>query len=160
MQYRDRAAERREVHHLPDRPALDPDPRRPKDKDAAPVAPAAKPPAPPAEDVGNKLLAKMGWTSGSGLGLNQDGRAEPIRVQQFEQRVGLGAAQGREAGRWSGPGGWQRRAQDMVRGGYKSLLTDRRRSVSRRWSASSRARARTRTRTRANLSINVYMYCC
>ncbi|BEI87992.1 uncharacterized protein CcaverHIS019_0107100 [Cutaneotrichosporon cavernicola] len=111
QQFRDRAAERRDVHQQPDRPALDPDPRRPvgdKVEAAAPKAPA------PEKNVGNKLLAKMGWTSGTGLGVNEDGRAEPVQVQQFEERAGLGATAGREAGRWSGPGGWQRRAQDMT----------------------------------------------
>lgn len=101
------------MHHLPDRPTLEPDPRHTASGKDAPPAPK---PAAPDQNVGNKLLAKMGWTSGTGLGVNEDGRAEPVRVQQFEERAGLGAAAGREAGRWSGPGGWHRRAQDMVRG--------------------------------------------
>lgn len=85
---------------------------------AAPPAPAPPPPpAVPATDesnVGNKLLAKMGWTAGSGLGAAADGRVDPIKVQQFEERAGLGAAKPREAGKWSGPGGWQERKKDMV----------------------------------------------
>ncbi|KLT41040.1 hypothetical protein CC85DRAFT_329392 [Cutaneotrichosporon oleaginosum] len=113
LQFRDRAAERREVHQQPDRPALPPDARLAAGSREAAPAPALKPIA-PAENVGNKLLAKMGWTGGTGLGVNEDGRAEPVRVQQFEQRAGLGAAAGRDPGRWSGPGGWQRRAQDMT----------------------------------------------
>lgn len=74
------------------------------------------PPAPAADhsNVGNKLLAKMGWTAGSGLGASADGRVDPIAVQQFDERVGLGAAKGREAGKWSGPGGWHERKKDMV----------------------------------------------
>lgn len=56
----------------------------------------------------------MGWNAGSGLGSTNEGRVEPIKVQQFEDRAGLGAAKGREAGSWSGPGGWQKRAKDMV----------------------------------------------
>lgn len=64
--------------------------------------------------MGNQLLAKMGWKTGEGLGLAGEGRAEPIKVQQFESRAGLGASKGVEAGRWSGPGGWQQRAKDMV----------------------------------------------
>ncbi|GMK54548.1 hypothetical protein CspeluHIS016_0111340 [Cutaneotrichosporon spelunceum] len=111
QQFRDRAAERRDVHQQPDRPALDPDLQRSVGGKEASAAPK---PAAPEPNVGNKLLAKMGWTSGTGLGVNEDGRAEPVQVQQFEQRAGLGATAGREAGRWSGPGGWQRRAQDMT----------------------------------------------
>lgn len=64
--------------------------------------------------MGNQLLAKMGWKTGEGLGLAGEGWAEPIKVQQFESRAGLGASKGVEAGRWSGPGGWQQRAKDMV----------------------------------------------
>jgi RNA-binding protein 5/10 len=56
----------------------------------------------------------MGWTTGSGLGVAGEGRVEPVKVQQFDERVGLGAAKGREAGKWSGPAGWQERKKDMV----------------------------------------------
>lgn len=58
----------------------------------------------------------MGWASGTGLGKEGEGRVDPIHVKQFEERSGLGASKGREAGAWSGPGGWQQRKKDMVGG--------------------------------------------
>jgi hypothetical protein len=64
--------------------------------------------------VGNQLLAKMGWKTGSGLGREGEGRVDPVLVQQFENRAGLGASKGHNAGNWQGPGGFQRRALDMV----------------------------------------------
>lgn len=56
----------------------------------------------------------MGWKSGTGLGLGGEGRVDPVLVQQFENRAGLGASKGHDAGDWQGPGGFQRRALDMV----------------------------------------------
>lgn len=86
-----------------------------------------KPPPPPPEagpapgvddsNVGNQLLAKMGWTAGTGLGKGNEGRVDPVAVQQFENRAGLGASKGREAGKWDGQAGFQQRALDMVSGG-------------------------------------------
>ncbi|TXT11024.1 hypothetical protein VHUM_01775 [Vanrija humicola] len=117
--YRDRAAERRVVHHQPDKPSLPsllhgrkplPEPK-PKAPSPPPAAPA---PAADESNVGNKLLSKMGWASGTGLGKEGEGRVDPIHVKQFEERSGLGASKGREAGAWSGPGGWQQRKKDMV----------------------------------------------
>lgn len=45
--------------------------------------PPTPPPAPlnPGEDgnnVGNKLLKMMGWTEGTGLGTNAEGRVDPM----------------------------------------------------------------------------------
>ena len=118
--YRDRAAERRIVHHQPDRPS-------PFEINLAPPAKrkfdAPKPPSPPPEAVapgqdasnkGNMLLAKMGWKEGTGLGAAADGRVDPVLVQQYESRVGLGKTQGRDPARWDGPEGFKRRALDMV----------------------------------------------
>lgn len=49
----------------------------------APPAPAPPPPAPvlPGKDennVGNKLLKKMGWSEGAGLGSSGEGRVNPV----------------------------------------------------------------------------------
>lgn len=46
-------------------------------------APAPPPPKEPAKDennIGNKLLKKMGWSEGSGLGLSGEGRVDPMHV--------------------------------------------------------------------------------
>lgn len=129
--YRDRAAERREAFNQPavpsraEREALAASTAAYQGKRKPPAKPKQPPPPEPSKqtednNVGNQLLAKMGWKTGEGLGLAGEGRAEPIKVQQFESRAGLGASKGVEAGRWSGPGGWQQRAKDMTKERYNS----------------------------------------
>ena len=101
--YRDRAAERREVFHQPEKPhymdriALVVPTGPPKKKFAeGPKAPSP-PPEPglaPAEDgnnVGNALLTKMGWAAGTGLGAGSEGRLDPVEVKKLQERAGLGA---------------------------------------------------------------------
>lgn len=101
--YRDRAAERRQVFHQPEKPhymdriALAVTTGPPKKKFAeGPKAPSP-PPEPglaPAEDgnnVGNALLTKMGWAAGTGLGAGSEGRLDPVEVKKLQERAGLGA---------------------------------------------------------------------
>lgn len=45
-----------------------------------------------ANNVGFRLLQKMGWHSGTGLGKAGQGRVEPIRVELQSERLGLGKA--------------------------------------------------------------------
>ncbi|WWC59936.1 uncharacterized protein I303_102499 [Kwoniella dejecticola CBS 10117] len=130
--YRDRAAERREAFNQPSIPLPEESPswqaeQAKKRKFAeGPKAPSPAPPPPPPgaepgkdeSNVGNQLLAKMGWVSGTGLGKGKEGRVDPILVQQFENRAGLGASKGVEAGKYSGPGGFQQRAKDMAKERY------------------------------------------
>ena len=83
-----------------------------------PPKPPSPPPPPlnPGEDgdnVGNKLLKMMGWTEGTGLGSNGEGRVDPMYVGSYllpfslahslcrqtaiyAQGVGLGASKGRD----------------------------------------------------------------
>jgi RNA-binding protein 5/10 len=120
--YRDRAAERREAFNQPDKPVSDRNAGVSSFKRK--FAEAPKPPPPPAApgvepgkdeaNKGNLLLAKMGWKSGTGLGKEGEGRVDPVMVQQFESRAGLGASKGVEAGKWQGEGGFKKRAMDMV----------------------------------------------
>lgn len=104
-EYRDRAAERRVAFNQPDKvsghasssSAGFPQPKRKFVEGPAPepVAPPPEPVLAPAEDadnVGNKLLAKMGWTQGQGLGLQGEGRVDPVETQLRAARAGLGAA--------------------------------------------------------------------
>lgn len=56
----------------------------------------------------------MGWKAGDGLGLEGDGRVAPVVAHQFENRAGLGASTGREAGKYSGAEGYRTMAKDMV----------------------------------------------
>jgi RNA-binding protein 5/10 len=73
-------------------------------------------PAPGVDETnkGNQLLAKMGWSTGTGLGKGNEGRVDPIAVQQFENRAGLGASVGRDPAKWDGPAGFKQRELYMV----------------------------------------------
>lgn len=79
--YRDRAAERRERYaDNPDEPDV---------VTAGPIIP--QPPAPlPDSHVGFKLLAKMGWKSGEGLGKGGSGITAPVQALGNVTRAGLG----------------------------------------------------------------------
>ena len=81
--YRDRAAERRVAFNQPDKPVLEDAPNQPgKRKFAEGPKPLPPPPEPgmePGKDeanVGNQLLAKMGWKTGTGLGREGEGRVD------------------------------------------------------------------------------------
>ena len=82
--YRDRAQERRLALNQPDIPI----PQNTKADKKHVEGPAVIPPAPPAvvpaapgqdsNNIGNKLLKKMGWEQGGGLGAEGEGRVEPM----------------------------------------------------------------------------------
>ncbi|KAJ3065946.1 Angiogenic factor with G patch and FHA domains 1 [Quaeritorhiza haematococci] len=59
-------------------------PKKPKTVDP-------KPKFIPSSNVGNRLLRKMGWTEGEGLGKRMDGTVEPIGVEMRSGRQGLGS---------------------------------------------------------------------
>lgn len=44
----------------------------------------------PDDNMGNKLLRKMGWTGSGGVGKFQDGRSDPVFVDGVESRRGIG----------------------------------------------------------------------
>jgi len=130
--YRDRASERRIMHNQPDIPlpensSATAKPGNGKKRFAeGPPPPASPPPAPtfPGEDtsnVGNKLLRMMGWTEGSGLGQDGEGRVEPISTAIYASGVGLGASKGKELGKYTeGYSGYVHMAQDSARERYNS----------------------------------------
>ncbi|CEI60764.1 unnamed protein product [Fusarium venenatum] len=89
-QYRDRAKERRAVYNQPTKPTTAPQ-GKPK---SAPKAEDAAPAPKPAQSKGAGMLAKMGWSTGAGLGANGDGRTEVIETNAYQEGVGLGAEGG------------------------------------------------------------------
>ena len=81
--YRDRAAERRVAFNQPDKPVLEDGPSQPGKRKFAegpkPMPPLPEPGMEPGKDeanVGNQLLAKMGWKTGTGLGREGEGRVD------------------------------------------------------------------------------------
>ncbi|CAJ2503877.1 Uu.00g112710.m01.CDS01 [Anthostomella pinea] len=91
--YRDRAKERRVAHNQPSKPK----PHLPRKKPQGNKEPesAKETPAKPAISKGAGLLAKMGWTSGEGLGAEGGGRTNIIETTAYAPGVGLGAEGGK-----------------------------------------------------------------
>jgi len=88
--YRDRASERRVMNNQPDAPVQLSGSGGGASSSGRRTAPGPpKPPSPPppplnpgqdGNNVGNKLLKMMGWTEGTGLGTNGEGRVDPVYV--------------------------------------------------------------------------------
>ncbi|KAF8326098.1 uncharacterized protein EI90DRAFT_3281756 [Cantharellus anzutake] len=104
--YRDRALERRVIYGQPDVPVSPTDSgaapngkRRQAEGPSPPPKASTPPPAlNPGEDennVGNKLLKKMGWSAGTGLGLSGEGRVDPIKTALYSAGAGIGASKAR-----------------------------------------------------------------
>jgi RNA-binding protein 5/10 len=90
LQYRDRAKERREKYGQPEPPL--PKRRRAEEVEAEPI-PFEQPTRDGIKDdnIGNRLLQKMGWNSGQGLGRSRQGIVDPIEARQRQAQAGLGA---------------------------------------------------------------------
>lgn len=103
VKYTDRAAARREAYGQPDAPNADK--HEAKKVRYEPAPPAAVPAAQPDKDgiqannVGSKMLEKMGWQKGEGLG-NGNGRVDPVLAAQYTKGVGLGASTGVPVGQY------------------------------------------------------------
>lgn len=97
-QYRDRAKERRQAFNQPKKPTSQPSTtsgstNKDADKTDKQQSTSTSTPAPgPSKGAG--MLAKMGWTTGAGLGANGDGRTDVIATNAYQEGVGLGAEGG------------------------------------------------------------------
>ncbi|KAH9029099.1 hypothetical protein EDB85DRAFT_1968260 [Lactarius pseudohatsudake] len=126
--YRDRASERRIMHNQPDVPLPEgvEDKRKQRRTAEGPTRPPTPPPPPvnPGRDesnVGNKLLRMMGWKEGTGLGVDGDGRVDPVQTAIYATGVGLGATKGKEVGKYQeGYTGYVNMVKDSARERYES----------------------------------------
>jgi RNA-binding protein 5/10 len=126
--YRDRASERRIMHNQPDVPLPEgvEDKRKQRRAAEGPTRPPTPPPPPinPGKDesnVGNKLLRMMGWKEGTGLGVDGEGRVDPVQTAIYATGVGLGASKGKEVGKYQeGYAGYVNMAKDSARERYES----------------------------------------
>ncbi|KAI9457796.1 hypothetical protein BJY52DRAFT_1187142 [Lactarius psammicola] len=85
--------------------------------------PTPPPPVHPGQDesnVGNKLLRMMGWKEGTGLGVDGDGRVDPVQTAIYATGVGLGASKGKEVGKYQeGYAGYVNMVKDSARERYE-----------------------------------------
>merc|ERR1719361_2516481 len=96
LQYRDRAKERRSKFGDDDKPV----PNRFKEKylkamedSSSGSSDHASAPKIGEDNLGNKMLQKMGWKDGLGLGKKNQGRTEIIQTQSRMAQSGLGTSQ-------------------------------------------------------------------
>ncbi|KAK7038013.1 hypothetical protein R3P38DRAFT_2903934 [Favolaschia claudopus] len=125
--YRDRASERRVLFNQPDTPMPEKDAGKVagKKRQADGPPPPPSPPPPPVNpgkdenNVGNKLLKMMGWTEGTGLGTEGEGRVDPISASVYAQGVGLGASKGKDIAKITeASGNYVHLAKDAARERY------------------------------------------
>ncbi|XP_076447925.1 RNA-binding protein 5-like [Babylonia areolata] len=86
-EYRDRAKERRQKYGTP----APPEPRKQAGNDEPEVYEQPTKAGIGVENIGNKMLQKMGWTAGLGLGKSNQGRTAPVETQRRAASAGLGA---------------------------------------------------------------------
>lgn len=102
--YIDRSAMRRKLH------PPSPPPPKPREASITPPPVSSGPELPALPSFGMSLMANQGWTPGSGLGRNGDGRAAPIDVELRTEKRGLGA-EGSKAVVDVGEGDWRSRGK-------------------------------------------------
>lgn len=118
-EYRDRARERRKIHGVVNKKG---------DTVAASKERSPSPP-PAAPSKGANLLAKMGYTSGAGLGASGEGMTAPLAQNVYAAGVGLGAQGGNlgdaveqaERNTKGDYGEWVAQGRDKMRERYKNM---------------------------------------
>ncbi|KAI8340838.1 G-patch domain-containing protein [Chlamydoabsidia padenii] len=95
--YRNRAAERRQAYHQPERPSLDDHFKKPppitQTNNKKSYESASSMSIPMKDDnIGAKMLKQMGWRNGQGLGKEGSGITNPIAAERYTQGAGLGSA--------------------------------------------------------------------
>lgn len=63
------------------------------------TAPQAEPVSAPLDESnkGGAMLAKMGWSTGMGLGKESSGQVNPVEAKIYRQGAGLGSSEGKNA---------------------------------------------------------------
>lgn len=119
-EYRDRAKERRKIYGVVN-----------KKGETVAGAPAKdrSPSPPPAASKGMNMLAKMGYTSGGGLGATGQGMSDPLAQNVYASGVGLGAQGGKlgdaveqaERNTKGDYADWVEQGRDKMRERYKHM---------------------------------------
>uniref|UniRef100_S4PXR2 RNA-binding protein 10 n=1 Tax=Pararge aegeria TaxID=116150 RepID=S4PXR2_9NEOP len=88
--YRDRAAERRMKFGEDDPPPI----RKRYEQPEVHAPTVSAPPPSVVDTIGGKMLQRMGWSEGRGLGKEEQGRIAPIEAEQRPSLAGLGQKRG------------------------------------------------------------------
>ena len=123
QEYRDRARERRKIYGVVNKKGEAVGSTSASTKERSP----SPPPAPASK--GANLLAKMGYTSGAGLGASGEGMTAPIAQNVYASGVGLGASGGKlgdaveqaERNTKGDYGDWVAQGRDKMRERYKQM---------------------------------------
>ncbi|KAJ3051837.1 hypothetical protein HK097_007153 [Rhizophlyctis rosea] len=67
-----------------------------------------------ADNIGNRMLQKMGWKEGQGLGAQGTGIVAPVQAESYTRGAGLGSAPS-GSGYGSGDGSYRERLQNLTR---------------------------------------------
>ncbi|XP_013148119.1 PREDICTED: RNA-binding protein 5-A-like [Papilio polytes] len=89
--YRDRAAERRMKFGEDEPPPIR---KRYEPSDNSQASAMSHPPPSVVDTIGGKMLQKMGWSAGRGLGKTEQGRIAPVEAEQRPALAGLGQKRG------------------------------------------------------------------
>ena len=120
LEYRDRAKERRRIYGVVNKKG---------EVVGTPAKQRSPSPEPAAPSKGANLLAKMGYTSGSGLGVSGTGMTAPLAQNVYAAGVGLGAQGGNlgdaveqaERNTKGDYGDWVAQGRDKMRERYKEM---------------------------------------
>lgn len=82
-------------------------------------------PAQDEENKGNKLLKKMGWKEGTGLGTEGEGRVDPVQALLFAQGAGIGSTKGRDPTKYQGGDGYTNLVKDGVSASGRGVMCHR-----------------------------------
>ncbi|KAG2202815.1 hypothetical protein INT46_009975 [Mucor plumbeus] len=117
VEYRNRAAERRQAYGQPERPVLSPPSSPPRQqilskREQATINQASMHTPISDNNKGARMLANMGWKKGEGLGKDGSGILDPVKAESYAQSAGIGSTAKRDVG--SGGGSYQSRTLDTV----------------------------------------------
>ncbi|CEP13444.1 hypothetical protein [Parasitella parasitica] len=114
VEYRNRAAERRQAYGQPEKPVLSPPSSPPRQhsfpkREQATINQASMYVPIADNNKGARMLANMGWKKGEGLGKDGSGILDPIKAESYAQSAGIGATVKRDI---SSSGTYQSRTLD------------------------------------------------
>jgi RNA-binding protein 5/10 len=78
----------------------------------------------PANNVGSKLLKKMGWAEGSGLGRDGGGITQPIQAKTYTKGAGIGVQGAQQTAQNLQNMGYADKARNAYRKKFEEMMDD------------------------------------